>query len=128
MLPKLFFDHFQNTSFIAESDGELIGFLIGFLSQSKENEAYIHFVGIHPEFRKQQIGKVLYERFIAVAKQNNREIIRCVTSPVNKTSIAFHIKMGFGIETGNKKIDGVEVIANYDGEGQDRVLFTKKLY
>ncbi len=30
MLPKLFFDHFQNTSFIAEEEGEIRGFLIGF--------------------------------------------------------------------------------------------------
>ncbi|API92554.1 hypothetical protein J32TS6_17330 [Virgibacillus pantothenticus] len=127
MLPKLFFDHFQNTSFIAESDGEIVGFLIGFLSQSKEDEAYIHFIGVHPKFRKQQIGKVLYERFFTIAKQNDRKIIRCVTSPVNKTSIAYHTKMGFDIETGNKQINGVEVTANYDGQGQDRVLFKKKL-
>jgi len=31
MLPKLFFDHFTNTSFIAENNGKIIGFLIGFL-------------------------------------------------------------------------------------------------
>jgi len=57
MLPKLFFDHFQNTSFIAEEKGEIIGFLIGFLSQSHMNEAYIHFVGVHPEYRGKKIGK-----------------------------------------------------------------------
>ncbi|GIO02197.1 GNAT family N-acetyltransferase [Brevibacillus laterosporus] len=47
MLPKLFFEHFTHTSFIAEKNGELIGFLIGFLSQIHTDEAYIHFVGIH---------------------------------------------------------------------------------
>ncbi|WPS89245.1 hypothetical protein SMD22_09895 [Brevibacillus halotolerans] len=34
MLPKLFFEHFTYTasfSFIAEKNGELLGFLIGFL-------------------------------------------------------------------------------------------------
>lgn len=34
MLPKLFFDHFCETSFIAESDYNTIVFLIGFLSQT----------------------------------------------------------------------------------------------
>lgn len=43
-LPKLFFDHFTNTSLIMEKDGEIIGFLVGFLSQSNSNEAFIHFV------------------------------------------------------------------------------------
>lgn len=28
-LPKLFFDHFSSTSFIAEKENEMIGFLIG---------------------------------------------------------------------------------------------------
>ncbi len=39
MLPKLFFDHFTDTSFVAEKDGEIFGFLIGFLSQTHPNEA-----------------------------------------------------------------------------------------
>ncbi|RAS87272.1 GNAT family N-acetyltransferase [Priestia endophytica] len=114
MLPKLFFDHFKNTSFIAEEEGEIIGFLIGFLSQSYSNEAYIHFVGIHPEHRGKGIGRQLYNQFFDVIKQHGRSIIRCVTSPVNKDSIAYHTKMGFEIEQG-------------DSINQDKVLFIKCL-
>lgn len=127
MLPKLFFDHFNDTSFIAEKDGQMVGFLIGFLSQSKLNEAYIHFVGVHPEHRKTNIAKQLYEEFFRVGKQNGRNIVRCVTSPVNKASIAYHSKMGFEIEKGEQNIDGIEVHTDYDGPNQDRVLFFKKL-
>ncbi|WP_073009447.1 GNAT family N-acetyltransferase [Virgibacillus chiguensis] len=127
MLPKLFFDHFTNTSFVAKIEGEIVGFLIGFLSPSKVNEAYIHFIGVHPPYRNQQIGTLLYKRFFTVAKQHNRQIVRCVTSPVNKTSIAYHKKMGFDIEEGNKQLDGVDVTTNYDGKGQDRVCFVKQL-
>ncbi|WP_130859497.1 GNAT family N-acetyltransferase [Gracilibacillus phocaeensis] len=126
-LPKLFFDHFTDTSFIVEEDGEIIGFLIGFLSQTYAKEAYIHFVGIHPEQRKRGIGKELYHRFFSKVQTENRTKIRCVTSPVNKTSIAYHTKMGFAIEQGNKIVDGIPVHANYDGAGQDRVLFVKEL-
>ncbi|MFO1446122.1 GNAT family N-acetyltransferase [Bacillus sp. Bva_UNVM-123] len=128
MLPKLFFDHFTNTSFIAEKEGELIGFLIGFLSQSKPNEAYIHFVGVHPDYRKHNIGKQLYDQFFEVVSQNGRNIVRCVTSPVNKASIVFHTKMGFEIEEGNKNKNGIQVKTDYDGENQDRVLFVKHLF
>jgi ribosomal protein S18 acetylase RimI-like enzyme len=127
MLPKLFFDHFTNTSFIAEKDGEKVGFLIGFLSQSRPNEAYIHFVGVHPSYRQLNIGKTLYNEFFNKVKQNHRNIVRCVTSPVNKTSIALHTKLGFDIEKGDKIVDGVDVHTNYDGPNQDRVLFVKKL-
>ncbi|MGZ4159800.1 MAG: GNAT family N-acetyltransferase [Neobacillus sp.] len=127
MLPKLFFDHFTNTSFIAEKEGEIVGFLIGFLSQTHSNEAYIHFVGVHPEYRKHNIGKHLYNEFFYVVKQNGRNIVRCVTSPVNNVSIAYHTKMGFEIEEGDKRIDNVTVNTDYDGPKQDRVLFVKQL-
>ncbi|WHY55967.1 GNAT family N-acetyltransferase [Peribacillus simplex] len=127
MLPKLFFDHFTNTSFIAEKEGEIVGFLIGILSQSQSDEAYIHFVGVHPEFRKNDIGRHLYHQFFHVVHQNGRKIVRCVTSPVNQSSIAYHLKMGFEMEDGDKLIDGVSVHSDYDGLDQDRVLFMKQL-
>ncbi|MDQ6597900.1 GNAT family N-acetyltransferase [Bacillus salipaludis] len=127
MLPKLFFDHFTQTSFIAEKDGKLVGFLIGFLSQTHSNEAYIHFVGVHPEYRKHNIGKHLYNKFFDAVKQNNRSIVRCVTSPVNKVSIAYHTKMGFEIEDGDRIVDGLSINTDYDGPNQDRVLFVKNL-
>ena len=63
MLPKLFFIHFEGTSFVAErDDGELLGFVCGFLSQTADDEAYIHFVGIDPESRGTGLGRALYER------------------------------------------------------------------
>lgn len=127
MLPKLFFVHFNNTSFIVEINGEIVGFLIGFLSQSHVDEGYIHFVGVNPEYRKHNIGKKLYDEFFSVVKENGRNTVRAVTSPVNKVSIAYHTKMGFEIEKGNKNVDGVSVFADYDGLNQDRVLFVKEI-
>lgn len=127
MLPKLFFDHFNDTSFIYEEDGKIIAFLIGFLSQSHLEEAYIHFVGVHPDYRKRNIGKELYNHFFSKIQSANRNKVRCVTSPINKTSISYHKRMGFDIEQGDKTVDGIPVKADYDGPGQDRVLFVKEL-
>lgn len=79
------------------------------------------------EYRKHHIGRQLYNEFFNVVKQYGRNIVRCVTSPVNKVSISFHTKMGFEIESGNKEVDGISVFADYDGPNQDRVLFVKKL-
>jgi hypothetical protein len=56
-LPRVFLDHFYATSTVAESDGELAGFLIGFLSPSQPDAAYIHFVGVSPRLRgRRQAG------------------------------------------------------------------------
>lgn len=127
MLPKLFFVHFHDTSFIAESAGERIGFLIGFRSQTFPNEAYIHFVGVHPDFRKDGVGRQLYEQFFSAARSQDCKIVRSVTSPLNKTSIAFHTRMGFQTEFHDGEMDGVPYYKNYDGQGGDRVLFYKTL-
>jgi hypothetical protein len=35
--------------------------------------------------------------------------------------------MGFVAEPGDKTVDGISVFENYDGEGEDRVLFLKRL-
>lgn len=127
MLPKLFFVHFRETSFIAESGGQVVGFLNGFFSQTFPDEAYIHFVGVHPEYRKAGVARVLYEKFFAVTRTNGRHVVRCLTSPVNKTSIAFHLRMGFEIDQGDERIDGISAHSNYDGQGASRVLFLKRV-
>jgi len=63
MLPRLFFKHFKDTSFVAEENEQILGFLIGFKSQTYLEQAYIHFIGIHPEHRGIGIGKNLYSKF-----------------------------------------------------------------
>jgi GNAT superfamily N-acetyltransferase len=127
MLPKLFFIHFCDTSFVMELDGEIIGFLVGFLSQSNPQEAYIHFVGIHPNFRKQGVGSILYKQFFGAAQAFDCVRVKCVTSPLNKSSVAYHVRMGFEAEPSEMQNDGVPYHLDYDGPGEHRVLFVKHL-
>lgn len=127
MLPRLFFIHFQPTSFVAEHKGRIVAFVTGFVSQTVPDEAYIHFVGVHPAFRKEGIARALYERFSDTVQNLGCRTVRCVTSPVNKGSISFHRRMGFSAEESEKVVDGVPVIEGYDGKGKDRVLFYKAL-
>ena len=122
MLPKLFFVHFRDTSFVADDDGALAGFLCGFRSQTFDDEAYIHFVGVDPGERGLGLGRRLYEVFFDAVSARGRTMVRAVTAPVNTGSIAFHRRMGFEVEGGD-----VAVAAGYDGPGQDRVRFTRYL-
>jgi GNAT superfamily N-acetyltransferase len=127
MLPKLFFVHFCNTSFVAEREGKIVGFLIGFLSQTFPDQAYIHFAGVHPDHRRKGLAGKLYRHFFETAQRHSCRSVHSITSPVNKLSIAFHLRMGFRIETGNILMEGISVAENYDGYGNDRVLFIKQL-
>jgi GNAT superfamily N-acetyltransferase len=127
MLPKLFFVHFRQTSFVVEHGEDIVGFLIGFASQTFPDEAYIHFVGVHPGFRKKGLGEALYGRFFEKAKAFGCSRVRCVTSPVNRGSVTFHLRMGFSMEPSEKTVDGISVVEDYDGRGEHRVLFSKTL-
>ena len=54
MLPRLFFVHFEGTIYVVDDDeGQLAAFLIGFLSQTDPDEAY---VGYEPS----RIGRPSY--------------------------------------------------------------------
>jgi ribosomal protein S18 acetylase RimI-like enzyme len=127
MLQRLFFDHFQDTSWVVEEDGAIVAFLIGFLSQSRPGEAYIHFVGVHPEHRGRGLGADLYGRFFEVVRARGCTSVRCITAPVNTGSIAFHTRMGFRPEPGDAEANGVPFARDYDGPGQDRVRFVKQV-
>jgi ribosomal protein S18 acetylase RimI-like enzyme len=117
LLPRLFLDHFAATSLVAEDGGRLVGFLVGFLSPSRPDEAYIHFVGVRPDCRSGGLARAFYERFFDRARAEGRTVVRCVTSPVNEGSVAFHRKLGFEDE----------LVEGYDGPGADRVAFLKRL-
>jgi GNAT superfamily N-acetyltransferase len=126
-LPRLFFEHFTDTSFAADRDGRLAGFLAGFISQSRPGEAYIHFVGVDPAERGSGLGRLLYEAFFRAARDRGCVLVRAVTSPVNRGSVAFHRRMGFQLEPGDAEVDGIPVSSGYDGRGGDRVRFTRSL-
>ena len=127
MLPRLFFVHFCETSFVAEINNQAIGFLIGFVSPTYPEEAYVHFVGINPVFRKQGIGNALYQQFFQTVQNRGCVRIKCVTSPANKSSIAYHLHLGFKAEPSETQENGVFCHLNYDGVGEHRVLFVKHL-
>ncbi|GAA3091509.1 GNAT family N-acetyltransferase [Streptomyces rectiviolaceus] len=119
LLPRLYFQHFTTTSFLIERDGgQVAAFLVGFLSQTEPDAAYVHFVGVDPQLHGQGIGRALYRTFFALARSHGRRYVHCITSPQNTASQSFHARLGFTAST---------VKADYDGPGLDRVAFTLDL-
>ncbi len=130
LVPRLWLQHFASSSLIARSGGDetdLVGFLIGFHSVDRPDESYIHFVGVRPDARKAGVGRILYDRFFENARANGRRRVRCITSPTNDVSIAFHRALGFAVEPGDKNVNGFAAKADYDAPGVDRVAFVRAL-
>ncbi|MET9361667.1 GNAT family N-acetyltransferase [Streptomyces sp. NPDC006632] len=116
LLPRLYFQHFTTTSFLVERDSaEIAAFLVGFLSQTDPDAAYVHFVGVDPALHGHGVARTLYNAFFALARTHGRRYVHCITSPENTGSRAFHTRLGF-------RASGVR--PDYDGPGLDRVAFT----
>ena len=128
LLPRLFLQHMTDTSTLVEdADGRVVAFLVGFLSPARPDAAYIHFVGVDPAARGGGLGRRLYEAFFAFAAARGAREVRCITGPGNRASVAFHTRMGFALEPGDREEDGVPVHSDYDGPGLDRVSFVRPL-
>lgn len=113
----VYFYELGNDALIAEEDGEIIGFLLGFVTPSAPPVGYVHLVGIHPDQRRHGVGKELYEEFMERCRAAGAEQLKAITTVGNDGSVRFHVALGFGVEE----------VADYAGEGRARLVFTKTL-
>jgi len=98
LLPRPFFTHFRDTSFVIKQGEELVAFLLGFLSQTYPDEAYVHAVAVAPAFRDQGVGRLLYRHFIDVVIRRGTRRVHAITSAANVGSLAFHRRLGFSVQ------------------------------
>jgi L-amino acid N-acyltransferase YncA len=130
LLPRLWLQHFTATSWVAEdADGRLVGFLVGFVSPDRPDEGYVHMVGVSPNHRRSGLGRTLYERFFDDVRGRGVRSVTAVTWPGNRASVAFHRAMGFTPSegSGTQNLYGTPAFADYDADGEDRVVFSRAL-
>ena len=126
-LSRVFFEHFSSTSYAIDRGDDLVAFLIGFMSQTVADEAYVHFIGVHPDYRCRGLASRLYMRFFEIVSAQGRWVVRSSTSPSSTLSIAFHLALGFALESGDGVVDGWPARVNYPLPGESRVFFVKRL-
>ena len=123
----LFLEHFGDTCLVVEHQGKMVAFLVGMLSQRHPGEAYVHFMGVHPDYRGLGLGRELYERFADLVGERGATAIVAETGAFNEQSIAFHRRLGFVLERGDEMVDGVPVKRDYHDSGEDVVLFSRPI-
>ena len=112
----IFFYELGDNALIVE-EGELVGFLLGFIVFATPKTGYVHLVGIHPDFRRKGVGRLLYETFTERCRSLGCERMKAITTPGNAGSIRFHDALGW---------DSSE-IEDYAGRDRRRIVFTKDL-
>ena len=130
LLPRLWLQHFTGTSWIAEdADGELLGFLVGFISPDDPEVGYVHMIASNPNRRRHGLGSALYARFFADVGRRGVRRVKAITWPGNRTSVGFHRSIGFRPDDGpgTQNLYGSPAYADYDGDGEDRVVFVREL-
>lgn len=111
----IFFYELGKLARVVEADGVLVGFLFGFIGP---NIGYVHLVGIHPDYRRRGVGRLLYEAFEEDCRREGCLKLKAITTLGNEGSVRFHHAQGW---------DMAEV-EDYAGPGRLRIIFTKKLF
>jgi GNAT superfamily N-acetyltransferase len=113
----IFFYELGDNALIVEHEGRLVGFLLGFIAFKAPKTGYVHLVGIHPDFRRQGVGRLLYEQFTDRCRSLGCERMKAITTTGNEGSIQFHEALGWSADE----------VEDYAGAGRKRIVFIKSL-
>lgn len=113
----IFFYELGAMARVVEHDGILVGFSLGFVAPGPPKTGYVHLVGIHPDYRRRGVGKVLYQTFEEDARAAGCTRLKAITTAGNEGSIAFHRATGWTVSN----------IEDYAGPARPRVVFHKTL-
>jgi ribosomal protein S18 acetylase RimI-like enzyme len=111
----LYVHEFGKTSVLAEREGEIAGYLLGFVSE--DGIGYIHAVAVRRSARGRGLARQLYERFAELVRARGATGLKAITRPDNDASRAFHEALGFGVER----------VEDYSPSGGARLVFRRGL-
>jgi GNAT superfamily N-acetyltransferase len=120
-------EHFRSTCFIAEDRGQMIGYLLGFRSQYRPEEAIVHLTQVAPRLRGNGIGRRMFGQFQASVKTMGCTRITAHSRPENNSCNRFYKAMGFETAPGEIEVNGMPCVKDYNGPGKHRVVWVKNI-
>jgi len=130
LVGRSWFRHFGSTSWLAvDAAGRPVGFLLGYRSPDRPTEAVVHLVGVDPNHRRRGIGRTLVEAFVADSERAAVGSVTALAWPGEPPAIAFFRAVGFRPEggPGSQNLFGTTAFPDYEGAGEDRVVFVRRL-
>jgi GNAT superfamily N-acetyltransferase len=119
----IFFYELGDEALVVEQGSEMIGFLLGFITPRSQRNTegtaartgYVHLVGIHPDYRRRGVGRLLYDKFSEACRAAGCAQLKAITTPGHEGSIRFHVALGWRVQE----------IDDYAGPGRRRIVFTR---
>jgi len=122
--------YFGSTSLLAETvDRKVAGYLVGFVSPDRPEEAFIHTAAVNPNLRRRGVGRELYRRFgILAAARGARRLVVPVW-PGDPMAVKFHHALGFEPQGGDgaMRLYGTLALPDYEYPGEDRAIFVREI-
>jgi GNAT superfamily N-acetyltransferase len=113
----IYFYELGSMAKVVEHEGILAGFLLGFVAPGPPKTGYVHLVGIHPDYRRRGVGKLLYRTFEDDCRAVGCTRLKAITTTGNEGSIAFHKATNWSMS----------LVEDYAGPARPRVVFNKNL-
>jgi GNAT superfamily N-acetyltransferase len=112
----MFFYELGRMARVVELDGLLVGFLLGFICPDA-SVGYVHLVGIHPDYRRRGVAKLLYRSFEEDCVREGCRRLKAITTLGNEGSVRFHLALDWTMTE----------MEDYAGPGRLRIVFAKDL-
>lgn len=112
----MFFYELGRLGRVVESDGILVGFLLGFICPDAA-VGYVHLIGIHPDYRRRGVAKLLYRSFEEDCAREGCRRLKAITTLGNEGSVRFHQALGWSMNE----------VEDYAGPGRLRIVFARDL-
>mgnify|MGYP000850508320 CR=1 FL=1 len=117
LVHPIFFYELGHNALVMYEGEKMTGFLLGFMKYQEPKTGYVHLVGIHPDYRRRGVGRMLYKTFTERCQAAGCQRMKAITTLGNEGSIRFHASLGWKVEE----------LDDYAGPGRKRVVFTRDL-
>jgi [ribosomal protein S18]-alanine N-acetyltransferase len=103
-------------SILAEVDGRIVGYVLFWILAE---EVDIHNIAVHPDFRRQGIGRLLLEQVVAAARRQERLRVTLDVRCSNAVAQSLYFSLGF-VARGLRK-------GYYSDNGEDALVMALEL-
>jgi len=116
---RFFLDELQvdcARSILAEVDGRIVGYVLFWMLAE---EVDIHNIAVHPDFRRQGVGRLLLEQVVAAARRQERLRVTLDVRSSNAQAQSLYLSFGF-VARGLRK-------GYYSDNGEDALVMALEL-